>query len=201
MKKLLVNIRDTFIAGLVFLVPLLILVVLVSKVLRLLESFTLKLSGLFTWKHVMGVPLHIVLGLLLLLVVCLLCGYLVRVTFVKQVGEWTDHKLRRLIPGYGLYHNLVLSRLQKEEAAFVYGRPAWLHTIEGLAPGFVMETLPDGRMVVFVPAAGNLREGDIFIVESRKVSVCENKDSRAFRMAIANQGIGLDVFPPPPEQE
>lgn len=191
MRKLSSGLRDTFIAGLIFLLPILIFFVLISKVFMLLKAITTKLASLFGLKSVIGIPAPTIIGIIVLILICLICGYLMRVAFFKHISTWIDNKLRDLVPGYELYHRMALSKLEKQEELIHAESPAWVKNEDGLQPAFIMETLPDSRIVVFLPTAGKVREGNILIVDSQKVEPCNDYDIRAFRLAIMNHGIGF----------
>jgi hypothetical protein len=191
MKKLSSGLRDTFIAGLIFLLPILIFFVLISKVFGLLKKITTKLADLLGFESVMGIPAHTIIGIVVLMLICFICGYLMRVAFFKHISTWIDNKLRDLVPGYELYHRIALSKLEKQEEQIHAQSPAWLKQEDGLQPAYIMETLPDNRFVVFLPKGGKVREGNIMIVDSEKVELCSEYDHMAFRLAIMNHGLGL----------
>jgi len=191
MKKFIDRARDTFIAGLIFLLPLLILCALLSKVFTFFKTFTTKLAALFGLKSFMGISASTIMGTLSLILLCILCGYLMRVAFFKHISEWVDNKLRKFIPGYEVYHQMALSKLEKKEEMLPYESCAWVKNEEGDQPAFIMETLHDGRVVVFFPHAGDVKEGEIKILESNRVERRDDYDMRAFRMAIKNLGLGL----------
>lgn len=192
MKQSFNKLRDTFIAGLIFLLPLLILVALLSKVFFFFKSFTTKLAGLFGLKSFMGMSASTIMGVISFIILCIICGYLMRVAFFKQISSWVDDKLRKTIPGYEVYHQMALSKLEKNEEILPYESAAWIKLEEGvMQPAFVMETLPDNRSVIFKPSAGNVKEGEVLLIENGKIERCDDYDMRAFKMAINNLGLGL----------
>ena len=95
------------------------------------------------------------------------------------------------IPGYSVYREMALSKLEEKEEALPYESAAWVNMDDMQQPGFLMETMPDGRLVVFIPTAGNTKEGAIFQLPAGKVQLCRNVDMKVFKMTISNLGIGL----------
>jgi uncharacterized membrane protein len=191
MKKFVDSIRDTFIAGLIFLLPLLILCALLSKVFMFFKGFTTKLAGLFGMKSILGVSASTIMGVIALILLCVFCGYLMRIAFFKHFSQWTDNKLRKFIPGYEVYHQMALSKLERKEEMLPYEACAWVKNEDGLQPAFIMETLHDNRLVVFLPSAGNVKEGEIRVMESSNVERRDDYDMRAFKMSITNLGLGF----------
>ena len=191
MKKLYQNFRDTFIAGLIFLLPILILCVLLSKVFVFFKTFTTKIAAAFGLKSIMGISASTIMGGVSLVIICIICGYLMRIALFKQFSQWIDNKLRKMLPGYEVYHQMALSKLEKNESMLPYQSSAWVKNEDGLQPAFIMETLHDNRLVLFLPTAGNVNEGNILIVESEKVERCDDYDMRAFKIAITNLGLGI----------
>ena len=74
MKKTLKKLRDTFIAGIIFLLPILLLVVLITKVFQFLTGFTGKVAAWFGLKSFIGVSGGTIVSAISLIVLCILCG-------------------------------------------------------------------------------------------------------------------------------
>lgn len=191
MKKVIATLRDTFIAGIIFLLPLLVLFVLLTKVFQFLTGFTTKIAALFGLTKFAGVSGGTIVSTIGLILVCLLCGYLVKISFFRSVSKWTDKKMMAHIPGYSVYREMALSKLEAREEALPYKSALWLKADNFLQPGFLMEYTDDGRMIVFIPTAGNVKEGSIFSVADTDVILSEKNDMKAFKIAISNLGIGL----------
>ncbi len=191
MKNFYRKVRDTFVAGLIFLLPLLILFVLLTKVFQFLTGFTTKIAALFGLKSFIGISGGTIVSAITITVLCILCGYLVRISFFKSVSGWIDKKMMTHIPGYSVYREMALSRLEEKEEALPYKSAVWLKVDDMQQPAFLMETMPDGRLVVFAPTAGNVKEGGVFVLPEDKVQLCNDVDMKKFGLVINNLGIGL----------
>ncbi|HEY6506346.1 MAG TPA: hypothetical protein VIZ28_20360 [Chitinophagaceae bacterium] len=194
MKKRLAKFRDIVIAGLLFLLPLLVLFIVLVKVFQGLKTITSRIAAYFGLNSVLGVPGSSIVGVVGFILLCLICGYLVRIAFFKQIRNWLDQKLRDIIPGYAVYYKMAASKLDDKEEALPYEAAAWIHTGEGEQPGFIMERMPDGKLVVFLPTAGKAGEGSIIVMDASKAKICTDADMRGFKLAINNLGIGLSKF-------
>jgi len=196
MKKTLKKLRDTFIAGIIFLLPILLLVVLITKVFQFLTGFTGKVAAWFGLKSFIGVSGGTIVSAISLIVLCILCGYLVRISFFKSVSKWIDHKMIANIPGYSVYREMAMSKLEKKEEFLPYKSAAWIHIDHRQQPAFVVEAMPDGNLVVFVPVAGNVKEGALFKLPPDSVELCAGTDIKTFRTIISNQGVGMAKMEP-----
>ncbi|WP_336515310.1 hypothetical protein [Pollutibacter soli] len=192
MKKVFVTLRDTFIAGIIFLLPLLVLFVLLTKVFQFLTGFTNKIAGLFGLTKFAGISGGTIVSTIGLIIVCLLCGYLVKISFFRSVSKWVDKKMMTHIPGYSVYREMAMSKLEAREETLPYKTALWLKKDNFLQPGFLMDYTDNGKLIVFIPTAGNVKEGNIFTVDDTDVMLSEESDMKAFKNAISNLGIGLN---------
>ena len=115
MKKVFKSLRDTVIAGTLFLLPVLGLIVLITKIFHMFQAYAAKLADLLGLDSLAGIPTPVLVVSISLVAICLLCGYLVRITFFKHISAWIDEKLRKLVPGYEKYHQLAALKLKGEE--------------------------------------------------------------------------------------
>ena len=120
MKKFFKELKDTIFAGVVFLLPLLILIVLLGKAYQLLTGVSTKIASLFGVKTLLGLPGHTIASSVLILITLLVCGYLVRLTLFQNIYNWLDRKLAdnlppdriRLLPGVDIkqYRNALANQ-------------------------------------------------------------------------------------------
>jgi uncharacterized membrane protein len=192
MKKIAANLRDTIIAGIIFLLPLLLVVVMVSKVFQFLNSLNSRIAQVFGLKSIGGIPGTTIIGSISLLVICLLCGYLVRITFFQNIRNWLDVKLMDLIPGYQVYREMAINKLVDEEKPLPYESAAWLLRADQTEqPVFLMETTAQGELIIFAPTAGNVQTGTILKVPASMVRIDRNVDMKSFRLLFSNLGLGV----------
>jgi uncharacterized membrane protein len=192
MKNIAANLRDTIIAGIIFLLPLLLVVVMVSKVFQFLNSLNSRIAQVFGLKSIGGIPGTTIIGSISLLVICLLCGYLVRITFFQNIRNWLDVKLMDLIPGYQVYREMAINKLVDEEKPLPYESAAWLLRADQTEqPVFLMETTAQGELIIFAPTAGNVQTGTILKVPASMVRIDRNVDMKSFRLLFSNLGLGV----------
>jgi len=191
MKKALIQFRDTLIAGIVFLLPILILFVLATKAVQLLTGFSSKIANLFGLKSIIGISGSNIVGTIVLLLLCLFCGFLVRVAFIKRIYKWVDDKLEALVPGYRVYREMAVSKLKEHEAPLPYKCSAFIEQDGLQTPCFVMATLPDGKIMIFIPTAGNVKEGTVYATTAEKIRKFPGVDMKQYQLVISNLGLGM----------
>ena len=192
MKKMLTNLRDTLSAGLLFLLPLLIVIVLLTKGINLLSGLSTKLAAMFGLKSMMGLSGGTIMSGLLLIAICLLCGYLMRISFVKRINNYADQKLEKHIPGYSVYRQMARSKIEKKEEVLPYKHAAWIQLEEKVfEPAFVMEEIPGNSYVVFIPLGGNAKEGKLAVFPTERVHLIPGMDVKVFQSIISGQGKGI----------
>ncbi len=194
MKNAFIKLRDTFIAGAIFLLPLMIVFVVVSKITQELTGFSTRIAGVFGMKSIVGISAGTIISALIIIILCLLFGYLAKYSFFKGLNSWADKKLQRHLPGYSMYREMAMAKLENRDEKLPYESAAWIELDNLQRPAFVVESLADDQCIVFVPTAGKVNEGNIYLVEKDKVHLLPQIDMKAFQASIGNQGTGLSKF-------
>lgn len=192
MNKFFLKFRDTLIAGIIFLLPVLVILVLMTKLLGMITGFTSKLAALFGLKALWGLSGTTLIGIGSLLIFCLVCGYLVRITFFSSISLWIDQKLMQLLPPYRVYREMAMSKLMEKEAAVPYQSAAWIKQEDGFVPAFLMAEEQD-KSLLFIPTAGNVKEGSLIWLPNTNVLLDKEADMTKFRNDIAALGIGMKL--------
>lgn len=191
MKKLFGKLRDTFFAGLLFLLPLLIVLVLVTKVWGYLTGFSARIAAIFGLKTIMGVPSETVVTTIGIILFCLLCGFLVRIALFKSFSNYIDRKLLKTIPVYGVYREMAYQKVEKKEEILPYNGVVLFINGSTKQPGFLVEKLANGNCVIFLPSGGNPKEGNVLVVDQSEIEIIDSIEMKPVQTALSNRGIGL----------
>ncbi len=68
-------------------------------------------------------------------------------------------------------------------------KPVLIEIEEALAPGFIIEEHPDGKLTVFVPFVPTLAAGTLYIIDSTRVHPVHVSEAKIFN-CIAQWGTG-----------
>jgi len=157
-------------AGLVILVPLAILFLAVTEVYALLEQIAAFAALQLPFPPVVNAVIFIALNILAVFILCLFVGILLTSRLGKKFAHFVEHGIADKIPLLGLVRNLTMSVTGSGKSEL---KPVEVD-LQGTGTcmlGFLMETLPDGRYVVFVPSAPAMTLGQVYIVPPERVKL------------------------------
>lgn len=163
MKKALVFVAKTVLAGLLVVVPIYLAVLVLLKGMKsvgqLVRPFAQLLPDWF--------PAEQALSLLLVLMICFLIGVAVRTRLGRVARERIEKGFFARIPGYTLFQNLT-QQVAGDNRQNVW-KPALVEIEEALVPAFIIEEFEDGRYTVFVPSIPTPLAGAVYILDRKRV--------------------------------
>ena len=86
---------------------------ILTRVWTSLGSVATRLADLFGAKHILGLESRTAFTGLVLILMCLLCGWLVKFTLVTASHDLIERQLARYIPGYEAYKATAEAKLHK----------------------------------------------------------------------------------------
>jgi uncharacterized membrane protein len=187
--------KSTLIGGLVVLVPV---VVLGAIVIWVVQTALQAITPVFEWlpdKSVAGVSLTALAAVLGLVLGCFLAGLFAQTAIIQRLGDKAD-RLALFVPGYALMKHVGadlvgIERKHPARTVLVRLEASW-------QLGFQLDTLPDGRLVVFIPGVPRALVGTLHIVAADRVQVLALSVSAALD-ALSRLGIGLaEAWPQTP---
>ncbi len=181
-------VKTTLVGGAVFLVPVTVLALLLSKVgdvlLRLAQPLAKRLPLDTFW----GVAVADVVLIALAVLACFLAGLLARVSFANRLVRKAEAGVLWRIPGYGFVKGLTDS-LDKSSAAKGM-LPVLIHFDDAAQLAFEVDHLPDGRRVIYLPGAPDPRAGSVMVMDADRVEPVQMTFVRA-TAALRALGRGL----------
>lgn len=183
MKKALVFVAKTVLAGLLVVVPIYLAVLVLLKGMKsvgqLVRPFAQLLPDWF--------PADQALSLLLVLVICFLIGVAVRTRLGRVARERIEKGFFARIPGYTLFQNLT-QQVAGDNRQTVW-KPALVEIEEALVPAFIIEEFEDGRYTVFVPSIPTPLAGAVYILDRKRVHPLDVPFTEAFK-TVSRWGSG-----------
>lgn len=156
--------RTTLVAGVLFLVPIVVLIAIVDKALGLVHKLTDPLAARFP---VAAGHTPLLLASALLILVCFVLGLVALARPARLAIGWLENTLLSKIPGYVFLKGAGESALGLEQSA---PYPLVLARIEEAWQfGFLIEKLEGGHCAVFVPDAPNPLSGSVFFMSPERV--------------------------------
>jgi uncharacterized membrane protein len=163
MSRFFQSVTSTLGAGVLVVVPIYLGVLLLLKAMQSLGALVRPIARLIPdW-----LPAEGLLSLLLVLLVCLVIGFLVRTWAGHAVRDWLERAVFTKLPGYTLFKSLTLRIAGKGDE--VTWKPALAEIEEALVPAFIIEELADGRYTVFVPSVPTPFAGAVYVLTPERV--------------------------------
>ena len=157
----------TLIGGVVFLLPLVVVLAVVGHALALVAQAAAPLVQRFDHVEVAGVTLAGVLTIAILLLLCFGAGLLARAAFGRTLSERFEDRLQALYPRYtvikGMAHGFAgVSSDDGLKSVLVTFDDHQLLALE-------VERMGDGRVVIFVPGSPDPWSGNVVFVAPERV--------------------------------
>lgn len=179
--------KSTLIGGLVILVPMVVLLAILVWVVDLALKVILPVFEWLPNKSVGGVSLAVLAALASIIVGCFVAGLVAETALIRGLSQRAE-QLALFMPGYALMKNVGAKLIGIEMK-----RPVQTVLVQFPASwqlGFLMETLTDGRHVVFVPGVPRALVGELHIVLPGNIQFLTMSVSHALD-ALSRLGVGL----------
>ena len=165
--------KTTAIGGLVFLLPLVLLVVVFGKAFKIIKTVSMPVANLISAEKFAGYAVADLLALTMLLVVTLLAGIVARSPVFDRFYKKIDAVILQVFPGYSWIKGMTGS-LSDSEAEQSLKSVAVIQDDTGQI-GYEVERLADGWVAVFLPGAPNTRSGSVaYFTDDRIVPLDTN---------------------------
>jgi len=175
--------KTTLIGGVLVLIPVYLSVLLLLKglgaVVALVAPITAGLPE--------STPLREVIGVLILIAACFVCGVAVRTGPGLRAKHAIERNVLEKIPGYALIRGLA-GKIAGDEGEQTF--TVVLAEIEdALVPAFLVEDCDDEHCAIFVPSVPTPAAGAIYIIAKSRVHVVDVPFTRAVSV-ISKWGAG-----------
>jgi uncharacterized membrane protein len=180
-------IRSTLVGGVVFLIPLAVMLAILIKAHEAVGRIIEPLSHALPISEVAGIAVAKVLAALILLLFAFLMGLFARSELGSLIGTKIEAAVLRKVPGYTLLKNLTKEPATGEvdhrmKVALANLDDAWLIA-------FIMEEGKDGLLTVFVPSAPTPTAGSLYFLKEEQVRRLDIPVSDAVK-CIMQLGVG-----------
>jgi len=177
MKRLVQILRATIVGGVIFLVPFVVLIIILGKAHKTIRAVLAPVAERISIESVIGLETPKILAAIVLVLICLCAGLFARSSTAKRLVGWLETVFLSNLPGYSFITNF------GEEAAGstpTQGYKAILARFDDAWQiGFLVESIPGGRVVVFIPDAPSPWTGGVFILDEDRVTPLEVPSSAA----------------------
>lgn len=161
-------IKTTILGGILFLVPIVILIAIIGKALALSNIIAIPLAeGLIVTSAGDLMVVHLI-GLAILLLFCFVAGLAAKTSVARRLVGKLETTFLDKIPAYELLKAKTQSKLAPEELEGL--RPAITRFDDSWQLVFEIERLADGKVVVFLPGSPDPWSGSVCVVTDDRVT-------------------------------
>jgi uncharacterized membrane protein len=153
--------KATIIGGVLFLLPLAIVLMILGYALRLAAKLAQPISDqldLQQWGDLAGIGIVTILSALLLVLVAFAAGVAARTYLGERISRWFESSLLGRLPQYQMVKSMAEGLVQLENASGI--KPALISIEDGWQIGYLIEPLEDGWLSVFLPQAPTPMSGN-----------------------------------------
>ena len=190
LKSFFTEVRHVAMAGFFFLLPVYVIFIIITKAWISLSSVGTSVAGMFGMKPIVGIKGSTVISGLLLIIIWIVCGLLVRVSFVAAFHKAAEERLAKYIPGYNTYKAMAEEKLQKTPKILPYSS-ALIKQQEYWRPAYVVEQDGDGNYVVFLPDAPDTNTGHVLLANRDQIRMVSSVTANQLDASLKNLGKGL----------
>jgi uncharacterized membrane protein len=187
MKTALKQIRNHIVTGFIFVLPTLVIVFVISKYWKYLVSFGGKLSKFIFLDTILG-PIGD--AILFLLLICVVAGFLVKLTVFKTLSNKIDEWLGTIIPSYSTLKGDALKTLASESDEEVVYQTCLVRMGVLWQPAYLIDSKEDGSIVAFVPNVPDVNTGQVLLAGANEWKP-SSLDSLALNSILKKLGKGL----------
>lgn len=177
MNSILKIIKATFLGGILFLAPLILLVVLFEKGYHIVQKITVPIVNSLPRVKVMGFALQEVIGVVIIIIVCFVAGLLAKTVYAKKLVQKIEDNILSLVPGYVFIKNMqenIMGFESKEDLKVIM-----VPTDAGWQFAFLIEQINENEFTVFIPDAPNPWSGSVVFVEKKDIREIEITQKQA----------------------
>jgi uncharacterized membrane protein len=190
MKKFFKSVRDVAVSGFFFLFPVYVVFIVLSKAWTSLSSLGGRVAALFGVKPLLGVGAPTIVAAFLMVLIWIVCGLLVRLSFMNKASKALENVLARFIPGYETYRNLAEEKLQRKTRILPYAA-GLIKQQECWRPAFIVEQDDRGNYVVFVPDTPETNKGHVLLATADQVRTLPSITANQVDASLRAMGKGL----------
>ena len=177
MKSILKIIKATFLGGILFLVPLVVLLVIFEKGYGIIQKITLPLVSHLPRVHVLGIAIQELTGIIIIIFICFIAGLVARTAGAKKLIHKIENGILSFVPGYSFMKNMNESVMGFESNQDL--KVILVPTDAGLQFAFLIEQINENSFTVFIPDAPNPWSGSVVFVEKKDIREIEISQKEA----------------------
>jgi uncharacterized membrane protein len=162
MRALIIFLRATFVGGVLFLLPIVVLALVLGEAEEIARPIVAPLVSKIAMQSMAGVPMATILALGVIVLFCFCTGLFARTRLARRMAEGLESVFLYNVPGYDFFKGISES-LMGYETRHTY-QVVLARIEEAWQIGFVTERLESGHYAVFVPRTPEAWSGSVYLM-------------------------------------
>lgn len=188
--------KTTVLGGILFLVPIIILIAIIGKALQITGKLAAPISGLLGVEAIGGIAVAQLLAIGILVLICFIAGLAAKTPYAKKFVRFLEVNVLEKIPVYDLLKSKTQNILSAENTGEMDPVLARFDDLWQLA--FEIERLEGGSVVLFLPGAPDPWSGTVCVVTADRITPLKLKLKSAV-LLMKRLGKGASEMLPNPQ--
>ena len=172
-------IKITIAGGIVFLIPVGVIIFILAKTVNFLYDLSRPITARLPFRNVAGVGVNTLMSIILLLLICFLAGIFMRTKLAKKIIQWLEDRVLVYVPGYS-YIRARSTDWFSDEKTHTW-KPATIFVDDNEVICFVIDESED-YCSIFLPSAPVPSSGSICVREKKNVTFLTTSVSETVAM-------------------
>lgn len=171
MKSILKIIKATFLGGILFLAPLIVLLILLEKGFGIIQKITNPIVSHFPKVKFLGLAIEEIAAIVIIIIICFVAGLIAKTTYAQKLIHRLENGILSFIPGYSFMKKMnenIMGFESNEDLKVVL-----VPTDAGWQFAFLIEQIDENNCSVFIPDAPNPWSGSVVFVAKENIKDVE----------------------------
>jgi uncharacterized membrane protein len=167
MKAITSFVKTTLVGGLLFLIPVGVVLVVLKHVMQIAAKVAAPIAAHFPVSHFAGVTVVTLVAALVLLLLAFLAGLLARTKVGRRISAWFEESILGGLPQYRMAKSMAEGFAQIESGAGMH--PVLVRVDDGWQLAYRLEELHGGWVAVFMPQSPTPMSGNFLYVAAHRI--------------------------------
>ncbi len=182
-------IKTTFIGGILFLLPFVVMIILVREALRYLTKLVTPLARFFPFETVFGIDASYMFSIFILVFIAFLAGLVARTGLALNFRKKIEYSILCRIPGYSMFKRMAEEKGKLDpstnlQVALVPDDEKWQFC-------FILEWHSNDFVTVFIPDAPNPTSGSVAFYPNQEIRIVDVPVSEVIK-CLSKSGLGAE---------
>lgn len=177
MKSILKIIKATFLGGILFLAPLILLLIILEKGFGIIQKITNPIVNHFPKGKVLGLAIEEIVAILIIIIICFAAGLIAKTTYAQKLILRLENGILSFVPGYSFMKKMnenIMGFESNEDLKVIL-----VPTDAGWQFAFLIEHIDENNVSVFIPDAPNPWSGSVCFVDKKNIKEVEISQKKA----------------------